>query len=198
MALILRRPLRKQRASKDAPEGVRNAARATWILLRGPFGAPQDEGGETLRVCRNSRRGLRDMLAWREGRASWPEIRAKRSLCGHPRGRSRPRHVGLFLRRRDGRRAALSVNENLDSLRVVMDDKIEADENARQDVSQGTREASTDDFVQRQAGAVVQISLLAQRLKHIGDGVVIDAHLHLVAIAVHDHLGARVGRGKGR
>jgi hypothetical protein len=46
MDLILRRPLRKQRASKDAPEGVCNAARATWIVLRGPFGAPQDEGAD--------------------------------------------------------------------------------------------------------------------------------------------------------
>jgi hypothetical protein len=44
-----RRPLRKQGASKDAPGGVCDAARATWIVLGGPSGAPQDEGGGLLK-----------------------------------------------------------------------------------------------------------------------------------------------------
>ena len=52
-----RRPLREQRASKvcpepaegDAPEDVCDDARATWIVLRGPFGAPQDEDGGLLK-----------------------------------------------------------------------------------------------------------------------------------------------------
>ena len=49
MDLMLRRPLRKQRASKDAPEGVYGAARRAWTVLRGPFGAPQDESGGLLK-----------------------------------------------------------------------------------------------------------------------------------------------------
>ena len=42
---ILRRSLREQRASKDAPDCALGAALAPWSVLRGPFGAPQDEGG---------------------------------------------------------------------------------------------------------------------------------------------------------
>jgi hypothetical protein len=37
-ALILRRPLRKQRASKDAPEGVCNAARYAGSSFEAPSG----------------------------------------------------------------------------------------------------------------------------------------------------------------
>ena len=47
-ALILRRPLRKQRGSKDARGDAFGAACGSWKVLRGPFGAPQDEAGVLL------------------------------------------------------------------------------------------------------------------------------------------------------
>ena len=40
----VRRPLRKQRASKDAPEDACGAARAPWTVLRGPFGRLRTRG----------------------------------------------------------------------------------------------------------------------------------------------------------
>ena len=55
MDLILRRPLRKQRASKDAPEYACGNRLRHWIVLRGPFGAPQDEGGGLLKTDAHAR-----------------------------------------------------------------------------------------------------------------------------------------------
>ena len=41
----LKAPFAKAKGLEDASEGVYGAARANWIVLRAPFGAPQDEGG---------------------------------------------------------------------------------------------------------------------------------------------------------
>src|SRR5208283_2894756 len=45
------------KGSEDAPEGVCDAACAKWIVLRGPFGAPQDEGGGLLKQTRKTSAG---------------------------------------------------------------------------------------------------------------------------------------------
>ncbi len=116
----------------------------------------------------------------------------------------RPRR-GLFTGRRrlylwkwDGRRAAFSENENLDALRVMTDDKIVTDENAVQNLFQGTRKASVNDFVEGRGGTITQVSIPAKGFKNMTHGVVLDAHLHLVATAVNYDLGVRMWCGKSR
>jgi hypothetical protein len=102
----------------------------------------------------------------------------------------------LHRRRRDGGRAAFSENENLDALRVVTDDEIVTAENAEQNLSQGTRKASVNDFVERRGRTTMQISLLAKGLKNMAHGVALDPHLHFVATAVNHDLGVRAWRRK--
>ncbi len=80
----------------------------------------------------------------------------------------------------------------------MTDDKIVTAENAEQNLSQGTRKASVNDFAERRGGTIMQISILAKGFKNMTHGVVLDPHLHLVATAVNDDLGVRLCWRKSR
>ncbi len=80
----------------------------------------------------------------------------------------------------------------------MTNDKIVTVENAEQNLSQGTRKTAVNDFVERRGGTIVQVSIPAEGFKNMTHGVVLDSHLHLVAIAVDDNLGVRSQRPKGR
>src|SRR5208282_6451234 len=147
-----------------------------------------------LAARRNSRRRPQVILAWRFARHKpWRETDARRVLIGDRRRCLRPRR-GLYRRRRDGRRAAFSDNEELGALRVVTDYKIVTGENAGQNVFQGTRKTSADDFVQRRSGTIVQTDILAEGFKNMTHGVVLDPHLYLVATGVNENLCRRKSR----
>ena len=63
-------------------------------------------------------------------RISWRRVEAYRGPLGRSPSWSRLRRLDCQRDGRGGRSAALSINENLDALWAVMDDKIETDENA--------------------------------------------------------------------
>ena len=177
----------------DAPGGVTSARRVPIKFLSG--GISRNRG---LRSRYRLDRRIVYGLACLRRRISWRGVEAYRRPLGRSPGWSRPRRVVCQRDRRGSRSAALSVNENLDALRAVMDDKIETDENAGQDMRQGTRKTSADDLVQRRGGMVLQIPLLFQGFERPTHSVVIDAHPHLVAIAVHRDFGVRFSRRKSR
>ncbi len=170
-----------------------------------------ERGAETYRFA-----GIRDAVpksywlgAWRLANlgarlalaASWSatvrSLRLRRVRAGGRRRSLRLRRV-LDRRRRDGRRAAFSDNEDLDPLRVVTDDKIVTGENAGQNLFQGTRKSSADDFVQRRGATIAQTDILAEDFKNMTHDVVLDPHMHLVAIALNSDLGIRLNRRKSR
>src|SRR5208337_3212439 len=88
MDFILRRPLRKQRTSKDAPAG--DTARLAWSVLRGPFGVPKDEGvGLLKQALTRERAAIRGPLAVRlRGALSPPRWRGVVLFLASPRGES--------------------------------------------------------------------------------------------------------------
>ncbi len=80
----------------------------------------------------------------------------------------------------------------------MTDDKIVTVENAEQNLSQGTRKTTVNDFVERRGGTIMQVSIPAEGFKNMTHGVVLDPHLHLVATAVNYDPGVRLWRGKSR
>ena len=80
----------------------------------------------------------------------------------------------------------------------MTDDKIVTVENAEQNLSQGTRKTTVNDFVERRGGTIMQVSIPAKGFKNMTHGVVLDPHLHLVATAVNYDLGVRLWCEKSR
>ena len=98
----------------------------------------------------------------------------------------------------DRGRAAISDNEELDALSVITGYKIVAGQNAGQNLFQGTRKTSADDFVRQRGGTMVYTDTLAEGFENMTHGVVLDPHLHLVAAAINSDLSIRLGRRKSR